>query len=213
MINLILKDLRLTKKIIVLGLIYAVFVVGMTKMISIEIGNIAYCFLIICMIYLSVLYADGYDETNKGFLMLASLPVKRSMLVWAKYLSLGLYFLIYSVFPTLLMAAVSAFSQGGFKTYSPWSMGVAFIIAGILYSIYYPIYYKFGYNALRVYKIIVFVFIILLPKLVEWSVKHSYLPIVLNMKTFIVFMIAAVFILLLCSCRISGFIYEKKELI
>ena len=210
MIKLVLKDFMLMKKITLLGIIYTFVITAASLKTEPEIGNVMYCFLIICMTYVSVLYADGYDETNKGYLILASLPLKRHLLVAAKYLSLGAYYMIYAIVPVVIMAVASIIQGQGLMLYSPYAALGSFVFIGILYSIYYPVYYKFGYSALKIYKIIVFLFIVMTPKLFVYAVK---LPFVSSVNNYIIFAVLTVSALIIISYMISVSIYEKKELI
>lgn len=213
MLNLVLKDIRLIKKMLILAIVYGGIIIAASLNVSMDIGNIMYCFFIICMTYLSVLYADGYDERNKGYLVMASLPVERSMLVISKYLSFFVYFAIYSVIPYIILPAVSVFTPNGFHSYSLYVILASFIVIGFLYSIYYPLYYRFGYNALRVYKIFLFVFIMILPKLTK-STMNTALKIGLGDYRILI-AILGLMVLAICygSCRISMRFYKNKELI
>ncbi|MGE5628453.1 MAG: ABC-2 transporter permease [Solirubrobacterales bacterium] len=209
MINLVVKDMRLIKKATILGMLYTLVITVVSLKSSFIIQNLMYCFLIVCMTYISVLYADGYDETNKGYLVLASLPIKRHIIVRAKYLSLLVYFAAYAITPMIMLTAVSLSTGNGLKIYSPYAVISAFVILGIIYSIYYPLYYKFGYSALKIYKIVVFFIIIMLPRLIllmSEAVKR-FSP----STVFILIPIAMAFIFI--SLLISVSVYEKKELI
>jgi len=213
MINLILKDFKLMKKIVIIGMIYMIFVIVGSFMLPIEMGNIMYCLLIIFMTYLSVLYADGYEEMNKGYLILASLPIRRHFIVASKYLALALYYIIYSIMPLIILGIASTIAGRGFKTYSLFMIILSFIVLGIVYSIYYPIYYKFGYKALKVYKILVFVFIFLVPKWIVEIIKSSSVPAFIDNKVILLIAMFVVIGILCLSYAVSAKIYEKKELI
>lgn len=211
MINLVVKDLRLIKKITMFGLAYTFAITVVSLKAGSIIGNVMYCFLIICMTYISVLYADGYDETNKGYLILASLPLKRYLLVGSKYLSLGLYFIIYTIAPMVMLMAGSLTAGRELKLYSPYAILGAFVILGVIYSIYYPLYYKFGYNALKIYKILIFLIIMISPKLIQYVSISPYIIGFNNYTGF--FAVLIVMIMIFISCFISVGVYEKKELI
>ncbi len=153
MYNLILKDILIQKKIILLSFAYIVFfVIAMQGA-----GFVMYPTALTAITYMLVVTSCAYDDKNKADVMLNSLPIKRSSIVLAKYLSVIVYVVTgtvaYWVITTLL-----ALTGLPVKIYPVSSEGFAggLLAIGFINSIYFPFYFKFGYIKSRFLNLILF---------------------------------------------------------
>ncbi|MGV8983288.1 ABC-2 transporter permease [Clostridium sp.] len=143
MFNLIMKDLRIQRKD------KTVFIFLFLNILNIFIfqnnyaSTILLCFL---SIYLLAVYANAYDFKYNSELMINSLPVNRTIVVAAKYLSVFV-FLICAILITLIMGSLLHFIAPTLvnKTISINTIFIEFFIICTYFSVFFPFYYKLGY--------------------------------------------------------------------
>jgi len=164
MFNLVLKDLMLQKKSIIFIILYGFVLTFTASKGQAGAAHFIYTMCIIGFTYYSVLYADGYDERYHARMILQSLPLRKSDIVLAKYLSLICYMIFYFV---LLLTTSIIFNMFNICPTSNiievYDAVAAIIVLNIFYSIYYPLYYRFGMAFMKFYKIYIFLFLILVP--------------------------------------------------
>ncbi|GAB6181494.1 hypothetical protein JCM14036_28130 [Desulfotomaculum defluvii] len=174
MINLILKDLLIQKKIILLGFIYIIFFSLIMQGAEVVVFPTA----LTALTYMFILTSCAYDEKNKADVMLNSLPLKRSTIVLAKYCSILVYITIGTVAYCLTTPIIS-FTGIPMKIYPISLEGLAggLFAIGLLSSIYFPVYFKFGYIKSRLLNLILFFSIFFgISNIINFLYKHQELP-------------------------------------
>ncbi len=171
MYNLILKDILIQKKIVLLCFAYIVFFIIALQ----GAGLIMYPTALTAITYMLVVTSCSYDEKNKADVMLNSLPIKRSSIVLAKYLSVFLYIVTGSIAYwaiTTLLALTDLPVNIYPVSWEGFAGGVLAI--GLINSIYFPFYFKFGYIKSRFLNLILFfVFFFGLTSFVHFFYVHK----------------------------------------
>jgi len=109
MFNLVKKDLKLSTKINIFAVVYAMFISAMGMNVPVDLPiNIMYILGIIMLVFISVIYSIGYDDKNKSEVVLNSFPIDRVDIVRGKYVTLIIFILIGSVFTLLFTNAIEA---------------------------------------------------------------------------------------------------------
>lgn len=227
MINLIIKDLKLQKKICIIGIAFYMFMIfllgsankSIPETFSPFVFNIWYTFMIVYMVCLSVLYSDGYDEKNKSHIILNSLPLNRSTLVISKYISLLIY-------PIIYLAAILTFSNIlGFLLPNLVPLNIIgillpIIFIGLAFSIYYPLYFRIGRKMLEIYRLFIWSLLMILPTIFNKMIKKIPLSLVKDILNNITsnykFYLALLFVITIClvilSCMLSVKLYKNRDL-
>lgn len=160
MINLILKDLILNKKQLGYVLVYGIFALiafqaysgGQFFVITVGIG------------YMLMLNATAYDEKNNFEIVLNSLPISRSKIVGAKYLTILIYaglaivsyligFLIIQIFHLPVTV----------PDLTPVGVISALFTLSLMSGLYYPLYFKMGYLKSNLIRTLVFMLFFFVP--------------------------------------------------
>ncbi|WP_127585380.1 ABC-2 transporter permease [Paenibacillus koleovorans] len=150
--QLLVKDLRVTRKFILLGLAFVgffCFALGAFEGLPLAVpAAILGHFLTVT--------ASKMDERNNNGMLLASLPVRRRDLVTAKYMSLllftGLAFLL-TLGWRLVGGAVLAADE--LPSFQAGATLIALLALAVFYAVYFPLYFQFGPRAAHVLDIIV----------------------------------------------------------
>jgi ABC-2 type transport system permease protein len=150
MLNLVKKDVALTKKTMLFGFIYAAIFAFAFREAAFTAGTIM-------LTYMLMLTSCAYDDKNRADLMLNSLPVERSTIVVAKYVSILVYAAVACVECALVSLLIRLsgipLAVQGFNTESFVAMlAVACGFAGV----FYPIFFKFGYMKTRFLNVLLF---------------------------------------------------------
>lgn len=103
MFNLVKKDLKLSTKINIFGVAYAMFISAMGMNLPVDLPvNIMYILGIINFVFVSVIYSIGYDDKNKSEVVLNSFPIDRKDIVIGKYVTLLIFIFVSCIFVFLL---------------------------------------------------------------------------------------------------------------
>lgn len=152
MIQLLIKDLRITRKFIGLGVLFIgffFFALGALEGIPLAVPAVIFAHFL-------TVTATKMDEKNNNGLMLASLPVNRRELVTSRYVSLLLFvalaFAVTSVWRLLGVQVLPADEVPGFRL-----VPSILLVAGIAlyYSLYLPLYFGLGAKLSQVLDLIV----------------------------------------------------------
>ncbi|HOV80278.1 MAG TPA: ABC-2 transporter permease [Bacillota bacterium] len=151
--NLILKDFMLQKKLMLFGFVYILFMVFALQ----KIGDSMFAMCVFALSYMMILTSCAYDDKNKTDVMLNSLPLSRTEIVLARYLSAAVFFAVTVV---VYMAVVFLLNVAGtpFKDFSPTaeSFTGAVLTVSLLTGIYFPLYFKMGYIKSRYVNFVLF---------------------------------------------------------
>lgn len=153
MYTLILKDFMLQKKLMLFGFAYILFMVFALQ----KIGDSMFAACVFTLSYMMILTSCAYDDKNKTDVMLNSLPLSRTEIVFVRYLSAAVFFTVTVV---VYMAVVFLFNTAGtpFRVFPPTaeSFTGAVLVVSLLTGIYFPLYFKMGYIRSRYVNFILF---------------------------------------------------------
>lgn len=162
-ILLLKKDLLIQKKSFLFLFLYGIFMFIVFNNPVFE--DMIYIMGMIIAVYFFLVTASFEDEKNKSEIILNSLPLSKSQIVLAKYLSVFAYILIGAVF---LGIVGLLFKLSAFPTTPRLIKAVDLLAAGLLVSvyvsIYFPLYFRFGASALRLFSVIFFLIFFFMPR-------------------------------------------------
>jgi len=223
MINLIIKDFKIIKKIIIFGVIYAFIIAFIgTKNVQEGILNQGFSmFYTIFMTYFSIVTANGYDEKNKANYCIRSLPISSGDIVISKYLAVAAYTIFYySIFGIAILISNGVLSANS-TAFDYKIFAVTLIISMLVFGIQYPFYFKYGAKFLQYFRTIGFLLIFIVPNIltkiiksidkekvmrsIDWINNNQQLCIV------ILTVIAACITLVTIMCSIK--VFDNKEII
>lgn len=144
MFNLVLKDFLIQKKGLIFSLIYCIVFTIMFQAQS----NASLVFVAVPSVvaFLLIQYACAYDDKNKSYVMLNSLPISRKDIVISKYISMLIFILVgiaMTIVLTTLLQLMGLNKIGrGIRVEEIIGCFSSIII---LSSIYFPMYFKLGY--------------------------------------------------------------------
>jgi len=218
MISLIKKDLKLSVKINIFAVFYALFV-SASGLINGNpfVANILYVLSIIMFTFITVLYVNGYDDKYKSEIILNSFPIDRRDIIRGKYISLIIFILISSgaiiIFTNMLPRILSKEGKVGANIYT---LIIAANILLLFYSIYYPFYFKIG-GGLKTFNTILWLLLVIGPNLLVKAFKaldqKGLLEKLMNIDfdKINLYMLVISLIIYYLSLQMSKKIYMKKE--
>jgi len=220
MILLLKKDLLIQKKSFLFLFLYGIFMFIVFNNPVFE--DMIYIMGMIIAVYFFIATASFEDEKNKSEIILNSLPLSRSQIVLAKYLSVFAYILIGAVF---LGIVGLLFKLSAFPTTPRLIKAVDLLAAGLLVSvyvsIYFPMYFRFGASALRLFSVVFFLIFFFMPRyLLNLYLAYENTEAVrllnklfLEQSPFIlaIVVIFVILVLMTVSFLISRSIYSRKE--
>lgn len=175
MFNLVLKDFKLIKRIVIFGGAYAILL-AVVQGFNEELGFLSQGFggfYAIFMTYVSFTYSNGYDDKNKAYMFINSLPIDKSKIVMSKYLSIACYSIFYYMFFSLCCFVVTLFTPSPSKAFDFLIMIIILFINLLIFGIQYPLYYKYGTKFLHMFKLIGFFIIFLAPSSILKFIKTT----------------------------------------
>ncbi|OQA09947.1 MAG: hypothetical protein BWY65_00889 [Firmicutes bacterium ADurb.Bin373] len=220
MISLLKKDLLIQKKSFLFLFLYGIFMFIVFNNPVFE--DMIYIMGMIIAVYFFLVTASMEDDKNKSEIILNSLPLSKSQIVLAKYLSVFAYILIGAV---LLGVVGLLFQLAAFSLTPRLINAVDLLAAGMLVSIcvsvYFPLYFRFGASALRLFSVVFFLIFFFMPRyLLDLYRTYEGTEAVRLLNKFFIeqspFVPAAavIFIILMLmtgSFLISRYIYLRKE--
>lgn len=152
MIPLLVKDIRIQKRFIVIGVLFiAVFFFALGAFEGIPLAMPAAIFS-----HFLIVVASKSDEKNNNGRMLASLPVTRRDIVTAKYAGVLMFTAIaFGLTAGVRLLAAAAFPSEPLPMFSLHSIVVTVLILLGFYSLYFPLFFAFGYRISQVIDLIV----------------------------------------------------------
>lgn len=220
MISLLKKDLLIQKKSFLFLFLYGIFMFIVFNNPVFE--DMIYIMGMIIAVYFFLVTASMEDDKNKSEIILNSLPLSKSQIVLAKYLSVFAYILIGAVF---LGIVGLLFKLSAFPTTPRLIKAVDLLAAGLLVSvyvsIYFPMYFRFGASALRLFSVVFFLIFFFMPRyLLNLYLAYENTEAVRLLNKFfleqspLIPAIVVIFIILALmtgSFLISRSIYSRKE--
>ena len=165
MYPLILKDVLLLKKLLllILGFIIFFFVLENPPAFAVAVAGFAF-----------ISNSGSFDDRSSSDLMWNSLPISRTKIVSAKYITVLLFGLfvmgIVTVLQILLHYVLEMYEQP-FPEITQLTIGFLSIL--IVASIYYPIFYKFGEKYARMLMMITVLGTVILGNIVLHLIKQK----------------------------------------
>ncbi|GFN35480.1 ABC-2 transporter permease [Tepidimicrobium xylanilyticum] len=218
MLNLVKKDLKLSgwlQKIV--GVLYALFIAGMgINMPNQMIANLLYILAMVSLIFILVIYTNGYDDKNKSEIILNSFPIDRVNIVRAKYLTLILFIIFGTGIVYLFSKIASVLYFGNSGGTSIWNIIFVFNISLIFYSIYYPFYFKLG-DGIRLFNTILWMLMVIGPSIISKSIKkmvetgHLEKVLTIDINRLNIYLLLISLIMFYISLQMSKRIYLKRE--
>ncbi|KAA5806217.1 ABC-2 transporter permease [Thermoanaerobacterium thermosaccharolyticum] len=143
MYSLLLKDILVQKKQFLYGILLA-------AVYSFAFGsdNLDGVLTVFVFPYIFVLTAASYEEKNKAEMILISLPIKRSLLVMEKYVSVFLFAALGAI-EYIIVVGIGNLFQLPIKFSTLTIEAVLIFGLAMYYGIYLPLYFKFGYLKTR----------------------------------------------------------------
>lgn len=153
MINLILKDIIIQKKTVLLSLVY------MIAAIIISSGPVDLGFVtgLIGVTFILITTSSATEDKNNVYILLNSLPIKRSHIVLSKYLSIFVYIIIGTVYYYLAITIINVIGMSPEVSYISFQgIVIAILVVSLLNGIYLPMLFKVGYTKTRTISSILF---------------------------------------------------------
>jgi len=218
MINLIKKDLKLSIKVNIFAVIYALFIsaTGLIAGNSIA-ANLLYIIGIVILTFIAVIFTNGYDDKNRSEVVFNSLPLDRRNIVRGKYISLLIFLLISSGAVILFTNILSIFEilDGGDSAGIQSAILAANIVL-LFYSIYYPFYFKVG-GGLRTFNAVLWIVLMIGPSMLGKGLKaldeRGLLDrlMKIDLNTINLYLLVISIVIYYISLQISKRIYMRRE--
>ncbi len=220
MLNLLKKDLYLLKKHYWFVIIYGFFM-------FIVFNNPVFKYLVYpsgisIIAYMLLMYSTYYDDKNNSDVMINSLPIKKSHIVAARYLSVFMFIIvgiIIMAFSGLLFTYLNIFDPPRLINFI--DVIGALCGLGFITFTYLPIYFKFGYIKAKFFNLAIFGIVFVLPmtltKLIKTTDKPKWVDDIVifinNQSDYVIITYIVSFILLLgiVSFILSTNFYKKRE--
>lgn len=218
MLQLAFKEFIIQKKSFLLGLVYIVFFMFVFQ----SLKEAMYPAAITAFTYILVMGAFALDDKNKADIMINCLPVKRSKVVTAKYISMLLFALCGTIVYVILQQIIS-WTGISLNIYPVNLLGIAtaFFTVSLMNAIYFPLLFKLGYAIAKVINLILFFgFFYSIPALINKVAGNTdgkdlryFLSILQNTPEYIIGMciLALTLIVLIVSWGLSVKLYTKME--
>lgn len=218
MTNLIKKDLKLSIKVNIFAVIYALFIsaTGLIADNSIA-ANLLYIIGIVILTFIAVIFTNGYDDKNRSEVVFNSLPLDRRNIVRGKYISLLIFLLISSGAVILFTNILSIFEilDGGDSAGIQSAILAANIVL-LFYSIYYPFYFKVG-GGLRTFNAVLWIVLMIGPSMLGKGLKaldeRGLLDrlMKIDLNTINLYLLVISIVIYYISLQISKRIYLRRE--
>lgn len=156
MLALIKKDFVIQRSTLLIGLAYILLMMFAFA----GKGTMAIVVSVVAVTYLLVQTPSAYDSRNNADMLLNSLPLKRSTIVAAKYLTVPIYFALALAEYSVVSLAAGLAGLPAALVPAPLSLGLIAMMAlavAFFSAIYFPITLRWGYLRTRYVNIILFV--------------------------------------------------------
>lgn len=216
--TLIIKDFIIQKKTALFGLAYSILLLALFS--NTTYAASVYILCTVAISYLLIMGAVAHDE--KSNIILNSLPVKRSTIVLAKYVSIFVFGLGALLCVGALGALLKAIGLPFPARYLDFTdVFAAFFSLGLVSALYLPFYYRFGYISSRVFHIIFFMLAFFGPSTIISLLQERYgqenLEQILNILSGLPgwqamgILIALVLLVVLVSYQVSLRFYKRRD--
>jgi len=218
MLNLIFKDILMQKRVLPYGILYIMIMIFAFQ----KVESNMFPASVMAFSYILVQSACAYDDKNKSDVMLNSLPISRSTIVGARYVSTFVFAAISIVTYTLLTGIIKALELP-FKAYPVTLEGImgALFALILITGIYFPVLFKLGYLKSKVVNFVLFfalffgvtAFLPLLISKNDGASSQEFLQFLSKQSDILVAVVlfAVMLLLFTISYMISLYIYRRRE--
>lgn len=219
MLRLIIKDIVIQKRTFIFVFCYSIFTIFAFQ--SLKDG--AFIATATASTYMLILTAAAYDDKCNCGVLLNSLPTNRKDIVSAKYISILVY-AAFSVFSYWIVSTMLQLTGLPLKIYPVSLFGTAtmLVVVSILASIYLPVILKFGYIKAKLFNLIFFALLFIVPTLaINFFKRYVDKETIENLGNLLAnpvtewkvsfYMIGAALAFTLASYILSVRIYQKRE--
>ncbi len=101
--------------------------------------------------YIYIVYANALDDKYQTDRAFAAMPVSRGELVAAKFISIGIYLLLFNIIRSVSIVVMSFFiAEISIEAVFSTDLLIQFIFfPAVYFSIYFPLYFSMGYHKSR----------------------------------------------------------------
>ncbi len=218
MLNLIAKDILIQKKQALFSLVYVLLIIFSFQ----SMGEGMFSASVVAFTYMMVMTSCAYEEKNKADIMMNSLPIKRSAIVLAKYLSVVVFFIM-GTLAYIIITSILTISVFPIKVY-PLSLEGAiggFMAVSLLSGFFLPVFFKVGYIKSKIFNFILFfVFFLGISSIAGLLKNNEKIGLLKNIADFFqskgdlfiaAFVLGAVVIFVFISYSLATWFYKKRE--
>ncbi|KGM96328.1 membrane protein [Clostridium novyi A str. 4552] len=216
--SLISKDIIIAKRNIIIAMILCT-IFSISWAYSKEISGVLNILSLATFVSICTQGSNGYDDLNKSYMMIASLPTTREKIVNSKYVQVLFYLIIGGILIILTNTILKLLNIVSLKIIYINLIGLLLgsIFVFLYYSLYYPLYFKLGNKYISHINQMIFALLILSPSFIlKVLKKHPQMNITkfimeFNIKSLIFILVFSI-IVFFTSSRISQNIYNNREL-
>jgi len=221
MLNLIIKDILIQKKIFLYVLLCSILLPICFYSFNL-VGLVLYVLVPISTTYSFINYGITYDDKNKSEIILNSLPLNRADIVISKYLSI-FGFAVIGIIYSIVIGFIGKSAGLSMFTSSISLVNIISVLTSVCIfgAIFFLTYFKFGYMKSRIFNTVIFVAMLFFPmEAIPFATRNPNNILVQKFNYFIVntsgFMLNSLalivgLIIFLVSLLISIRIYNNKE--
>ena len=210
MLGLMIRDLMVQRKRLWVMVMYCVLFPVLFK--SME--QAALVVVMIASVYMMLLTAFAYDDKYNADGTMASLPIKREMLVMVRYFEVPILAITAVLLYMLATALMAPWMPGLFPT-QLLLPAAGFLAASLMSGLYMPIIYRFGYVKARIFNLVIFMlFFGVIPVtgiIGGWGIELPVWLATASEGLVTLLLIVAGIAVLTISCMISMRMYRKRE--
>ncbi len=217
MFNLIAKDILVQKKQLPLSFAYILLIVFAFQ----SVGKAMFAVSIVAFTYMMIMTSCAYEDKNKADILLNSLPLKRSSIVLAKYLSVLVFFLMGTVAYAILTLVISI---SGIPI-KPNPLSLESFVGGfagvsLLSGLFLPVFFKLGYIKSKIYNFILFfVFFfgvsalseVLQKQEIAWMKDITHFIQTKSDALIAVLLLGVILVFLMISYNVAAWFYKQRE--
>ncbi|NMA65345.1 MAG: ABC-2 transporter permease [Clostridiaceae bacterium] len=218
MYSLIVKDILIQKKRMLISFLLIIFMIISFQ----SIGEAMFAASVGAFTYSLLMVACAYEDMNKSNIMLNSLPIKKSKIVAAKYVSIFVFFIMGTII-YYVCHVVASITKMPFTLY-PLSFemfvgGLASVC--LMQGIYLPIFFKVGYVKSKILNFIIFfTFFYGISYLITIIQRDTIIPWINRLNEFIqvrgqvfsaMILLGVITVFILASYSLSVKFYKQRE--
>ncbi len=217
MFSLIAKDILVQKKQLPLSFAYILLIVFAFQ----SVGNAMFAVSVVAFTYMMIMTSCAYEDKNKADIMLNSLPMKRSSIVLAKYLSVLVFFIMgtaaYAIL-TLVLSLSGAPIKPGPLSLESFIGGFAGV--SLLSGLFLPVFFKLGYIKSKIYNFILFFIFFFGISTLSGILENQESDWMKDMVHFIqtksdaliaVLLLSVILVFLIISYNVAAWFYKQRE--